>query len=96
MQLFFDTVCLRGAQTQTISEMGKAVQAGLALFWDANRLRTVVTALIQLHLPLTEKELQVSLSEVKAICVYCILPARDSSGPWALRFTSSCVSAWCT
>ena len=47
------------AQTETISEMGKAVQAGLAQFWDAARLQTVVTALIQQHLPLTEKELQV-------------------------------------
>ena len=36
------------------------MQAGLAVFWDANRLQTVVTAIVQQHLPLTVKELQVT------------------------------------
>ena len=63
------------AQTETIGEMGKAVQTGLAQFWDANRLQTVVAALIQQHLPLTEKELQVSfntaISDNISMVAYC-------------------------
>ncbi len=47
-------------QTETVKEMAKAVQAGLAVFWDASRLQTVVTAVVQQDLPLTVKELQVT------------------------------------
>ena len=41
--------------------MAKAVQAGLAGFWDASRMQTVVSAIVQQHLLLTVKELQVKL-----------------------------------
>ena len=53
--------CSNGAQGETVQEMAKAVQAGLAGFWDASRIQTVVSAIVQQHLLLTVKELQVKL-----------------------------------